>query len=65
MYVENRNNIPDYDHPFNVTIINDNSAMPRRSQIVPDKVNYLCVFVGGKGRDPSDILYLAKTIKFE
>jgi hypothetical protein len=51
MYVENRNNIPDYDHPFNVTIINDNSAMPRRPQIVPDKVNYLCVFVGGKGRD--------------
>ena len=51
MYVENKNNIPDYDHPFNVTIINDNSAIPRRPQIVPEKVNYLCVFVGGKGRD--------------
>lgn len=51
MYVNNKKSIPDYDHPFNVTIINDNSALERKSQVVPDRVNYLCVFVGGKGRD--------------
>lgn len=51
MYVNNKNNIPEYDHPFNVTLINDNSAIPRKPQVAPDRVNYLCVFVGGKGRD--------------
>ena len=51
MYVENKKNIPEYDHPFNVTLINDNSAIPRNQQTIPERVNYLCVFVGGKGRD--------------
>jgi hypothetical protein len=51
MYVENKKNIPDYDHPFNVTIINDNSAIPRRGSVLEERVNYLCIFVGGKGRD--------------
>lgn len=51
MYVNNKNNIPEYDHPFNVTLINDNSAIPKKPQAAPDRVNYLCVFVGGKGRD--------------
>ena len=51
MYVNNKKNIPDYDHPFNVTIINDNTIREKRPAAVPDRVNYLCVFVGGKGRD--------------
>ena len=51
MYVNNKKNIPDYDHPFNVTIINDNSALEKASQVLPERVNFLCVFVGGKGRD--------------
>ena len=51
MYVENKKNIPEYDHPFNVTLINDNSAIPRNQQTIPERVNYLCIFVGGKGRD--------------
>jgi hypothetical protein len=51
MYVENKKSIPDYEHPFNVTLINDNSAIPRPVQTVPERVNYLCVFAGGKGRD--------------
>ena len=51
MYVENKKSIPEYDHPFNVTLINDNSAIPKNPQLAPERVNYLCVFVGGKGRD--------------
>ena len=51
MIVNNSKSIPDYDHPFNVTIINDNSAINWASQTVDDRVNFLCVFVGGKGRD--------------
>ena len=51
MYVNNKKSIPDYDHPFNVTIINDNSVLDKKSQVIPERVNYLCVFVGGKGRD--------------
>lgn len=51
MYVNNKKSIPDYDHPFNVTIINDNSVLDKKSQVVPERVNYLCIFVGGKGRD--------------
>ena len=51
MYVENKKSIPEYDHPFNVTLINDNSAIPRNPQTIPERVNYLCIFVGGKGRD--------------
>lgn len=49
--VINGKNIADYDHPFNTTIINDNSAIPSTSTSVPDRVNYMCVFIGGKGRD--------------
>lgn len=45
------NNIIRYDHPFNQTIINDNSAIPEPRTQIPDKVNYLSVFIGGKGRD--------------
>lgn len=51
MYVNNKKSIPDYDHPFNVTIINDNSALDKKSQVMPDRVNYLCIFLSGKGRD--------------
>ena len=51
MYVNNSKSIPDYDHPFNVTIINDNSSIEIPSAGVDDRVNFLCVFVGGKGRD--------------
>ena len=51
MYVNNKKNIPDYDHPFNVTIINDNTIREKKAATVPERVNYLCVFVGGKGRD--------------
>ena len=51
MYVNNSKNIPDYDHPFNVTIINDNSSIDIPGAGLDDRVNYLCVFVSGKGRD--------------
>lgn len=51
MYVENKKNIPDYDHPFNVTLINDNSTITPRGSVLEDRVNYLCIFIGGKGRD--------------
>lgn len=40
-----------YDHPFNQTIINDNSAIQEAKTSTPERVNYMCVFVGGKGRD--------------
>lgn len=49
--VINGKNIVDYDHPFNVTIINDNSVIPDFTTAVPERVNFLCVFMGGKGRD--------------
>ena len=49
--VINGKNIADYDHPFNVTIINDNSAIPGANNTVPERVNYMAVFIGGKGRD--------------
>ena len=51
MPVVNGNNITYYDHPFNVTIINDNSVIPTTATVAPERVNYLCVFMGGKGRD--------------
>ena len=51
MPVVNGNNITYYDHPFNVTVINDNSIIPTTVTAVPERVNYLCVFAGGKGRD--------------
>ena len=49
--VINGKNIADYDHPFNTTIINDNSAIPSTNTTIPERVNYMCVFIGGKGRD--------------
>lgn len=49
--VVNGRNIVDYDHPFNVTIINDNSKIPSPVISTPERVNYMCVFMGGKGRD--------------
>lgn len=49
--VINGKNMVDYDHPFNVTIINDNSVTPSTVNSVPDRVNYMSVFIGGKGRD--------------
>ena len=49
--VVNGKNIVDYDHPFNVTIINDNSVIPDFKSAVPERVNFLSVFIGGKGRD--------------
>ena len=51
MYVNNKKSIPDYDHPFNVTLINDNSALEKKGTVLPERVNFLSVFVGGKGRD--------------
>lgn len=58
--VINGKNIVDYDHPYNVTIINDNSAIPGTNTVVPDKVNYMAVFIGGKGRDNKLIKKTAK-----
>lgn len=49
--VVNGKNIVDYDHPFNVTVINDNSVIPDFKSVVPERVNFLSVFIGGKGRD--------------
>lgn len=43
--------IMNFDHPFNQTIINDNSVIPDPQSSVPERVNYLNVFIGGKGRD--------------
>lgn len=43
--------IMNYDHPFNQTIINDNSVIPDPQTSAPERVNYLNVFIGGKGRD--------------
>lgn len=60
MYVENKSHIPEYDHPFNVTLINDNSAIEKRPQVIPQRVNYLCVFVSGKGRDNKAIKFTNK-----
>ena len=51
MYVSNKSNIIDYDHPFNVTLINDNSAIPKPKTAAAARVNFLNVFAGGKGRD--------------
>ena len=51
MYVSNKSNIIDYDHPFNVTLINDNSAIPKPQTAAASRVNFLNVFAGGKGRD--------------
>lgn len=59
--VINGKNIVDYDHPFNVTIINDNSVIPEFTSSIPDRVNFLCVFVGGKGRDNKLIKMTSKT----
>lgn len=59
--VINGNNIADYDHPFNTTIINDNSAIPGANLTVPERVNYMCVFIGGKGRDNKLIKKTSKT----
>ena len=59
--VINGKNIVDYDHPFNVTIINDNSVIPEFNNSIPDRVNFLCVFMGGKGRDNKLIKMTSKT----
>ena len=59
--VINGKNIVDYDHPFNVTIINDNSVIPEYKSSIPDRVNFLCVFMGGKGRDNKLIKMTSKT----
>ena len=49
--INDGNPIYNYDHPFNQTIINDNTIEHTVKTSVPDRVNYMCVFVGGKGRD--------------
>ena len=49
--INDGNPIYNYDHPFNQTIINDNTVEHTVKSSVPDRVNYMCVFVGGKGRD--------------
>ncbi len=51
MYVSNKANIIDYDHPFNVTLINDNSGFDRSKTDAVSRVNFLNVFMCGKGRD--------------
>lgn len=43
--------IINYDHPFNQTIINDNSGIQDVKTNVPERVNFMSVFIGGKGRD--------------
>lgn len=50
MYVDSKS-IINYDHPNNQTIINDNTISQDVKTSVPERVNYMCVFVGGKGRD--------------
>lgn len=59
--VINGKNIIDYDHPFNVTIINDNSSIPDPKTDIPERVNFLCVFIGGKGRDNKLIKITSKS----
>ena len=49
--INDSNPIYNYDHPFNQTIINDNTVEQTVKYSVPDRVNYMCVFIGGKGRD--------------
>lgn len=51
MVINDGNPIYSYDHPFNQTIINDNTVSKEAVITIPDRVNYMCVFVGGKGRD--------------
>lgn len=51
MVINDGNPIYSYDHPFNQTIINDNTVSNEAVITIPDRVNYMCVFVGGKGRD--------------
>ena len=61
MPVVNGNNITYYDHPFSVTVINDNSVIPTTTTVAPERVNYLCVFMGGKGRDNKLIKMTSKS----
>ena len=51
MVINDGNPIYSYDHPFNQTIINDNTISHDAVITIPDRVNYMCVFIGGKGRD--------------
>lgn len=43
--------IINYDHPFNQTVINDNSGIQEPKSFAPERVNFMSVFIGGKGRD--------------
>ena len=49
--VINGTNYLDYDHPYNVTVINDNTVIQRQGSVIPNRINFLNVFMGGKGRD--------------
>lgn len=49
-----------YDHPYNVTLINDNTVVTKPVSVIPNRINFLNVFVGGKGRDNKLIKILSK-----
>ena len=49
-----------YDHPYNVTIINDNTVVERPKTSIPNRINFLSVFTCGKGRDNKLIKILNK-----
>lgn len=51
MIITDGSSIINYDHPFNQTIINDNSVIQSVKDSTPERVNFMSVFVGGKGRD--------------
>lgn len=61
MVINDGNPIYSYDHPFNQTIINDNTISKEAVITIPDRVNYLCVFVGAKGRDNKLIKQTSRT----
>lgn len=60
MYVSDQKTLMNYDHPNNQTIINDNTIINEPKTSVPERVNYMCVFVGGKGRDNKLIKKVSK-----
>ena len=59
--VINGTNYLDYDHPYNVTIINDNTVIQRNNTVIPNRINFLNVFMGGKGRDNKLLKMMSKS----
>ena len=50
-----------YDHPYNVTIINDNTVVEKPKTSIPNRINFLSIFTGGKGRDNKLLKKLTKS----